>query len=854
MRSSQIRRGALTWAVVVLVATTSVAAPAPLSAQDTGGIRGTVTRADDGAPLRDVAVGIQSTSLHAVTDAAGHFAIPRAPAGAQLLVVRWIGFQPKEVPVQVVAGRTQIVDVALAARPILLSDVLVQSVSRSPERVVDAPAAVGVVDANVARAISPTAQLPLALERLAGVDVVQSDVADFNVNARGFNTTFTRRILVLQDGRDLSIAFIGSQEWNALSLPLEDMSRIEMVRGPGSALYGANAFSGVLNLTTPAARDVVGTKLAVAGGDLDTHRGDLRQAGVFGDGRFGYRANIGYSSSDMWSRSRTNIGDLAREYASAIDTSRYHVNTPFPGFELVPLVGQTKPGPPGTPASATGRPDDLTSLYGSARLDYYGADGSITTLEAGDADVKNEVYVSAIGRFQFTEAVRPWARLAYASDHWNLMAWSSGRRSLGPQQSLASGAFFSEVSSLSHVEAQYNGDLFGTRGHYVVGGSGRLGAVDSKQTLISPEDDNRQDHYYSAYGQLEYRLAPRVRVSGAARVDGSNLFATQFSPKLSLLVQLSSRESFHLTVNRAFQTPSTLQYFVKSSAGPPADFSQLEAGLRASPLGPALAGVPQGTLFTNSSAVPLWVFGNKNLKVESVIGVDLGYKRQIGSRVFITVDGYYSQVRDFVTDVLAGVNPAYAPWTAPAQVPVAQRAAVEGAVRGALAAGPQPDVARALTRLKDGSTAVVFSVGNAGHATVSGVEIGAAVQLSNEWRADANITLDGFSVDSAGLVPGARVLPNTPHRKANASLMYEGRNGMDGWLAARLVSDYDWASGVWMGRIPPSTTVDASLGWQVVRDTRLHLTVTNLLDQERYLVYGGSLIGRRVIGGVTVTF
>ena len=836
-----------------LAAVTALAA-ASLPAQDAGAIRGTVTRADDSTPLRDVAVGIQGTSLRAATDAAGHYVIPRVPAGPQRLAVRRIGFAPKDIPVQVVAGRGQLVDISLEPRPVLLGDVLVQSASRSPERVVDAPAAVEIVDPNVARALSPTGQVPLALGRLAGVDIVEGDVQDFNVNARGFNATFTRRILVLQDGRDLSIAFIGSQEWNALSLPLEDMSRIEMVRGPGSALYGANAFSGVLNLTTPAARDVVGTKLAIDGGDLTTRRADLRQAGVFANGRFGYRANIGYTSSDMWSRSRTNIGDLAREYASAVDTSRYHVNSPFPGFELVPIAGQTKPGAIGVPAEATGRPDDLTSLYGSARLDYYGGDGSITTLEAGDADVKNEVYVSAIGRFQFTEAVRPWARLAYGSDHWNVMAWSSGRRSLGPQRSLASGTFFSEISSLSHVEAQYNGELFGTRGRYVVGGSGRIGAVDTKQTLISPEDDNRSDHYYSAYGQLEYRVGRQIRLSGAARIDGSNLFAAQFSPKLSLLVQVSSRESFHVTVNRAFQTPSTLQYFVQSPAGPPADFSPLEAGLRASPLGPALAGVPEGTLFTKSSAVPLWVFGNKNLKVESVVGVEVGYKRQIGSRAFITVDGYYSQVSDFVTDVLAGVNPAYAPWTAPTQVPEAQRAAVEGAVRAALTAGPQPDVARALTRLKDGSTAVVFSVGNAGHATVRGIEVGAAVQLTNEWRADGNITLDGFTVDSAGLVPGARVLPNTPHRKANASVTYEGRHGVSGWLAARLVSEYDWASGVWVGRIPPSTTMDASLGWQVLRDTRLHLTATNLLDEARYSVYGGSLIGRRVIGGITVTF
>ena len=61
-------------------------------------------------------------------------------------------------------------------------------------------------------------------------------VNDINLNARGFNSSLNRRVLVLLDGRDLAIALLGNQEWNGLSTPLEDMGRIEMVRGPGSAL------------------------------------------------------------------------------------------------------------------------------------------------------------------------------------------------------------------------------------------------------------------------------------------------------------------------------------------------------------------------------------------------------------------------------------------------------------------------------------------------------------------------------------------------------------------------------------------------------------------------------------------
>ena len=340
----------------------------------------------------------------------------------------------------------------------------------------------------------------------------------------------------------------------------------------------------------------------------------------------------------------------------------------------------------------------------------------------------------------------------------------------------------------------------------------------------------------------------------AARVDASNLFATEFSPKLAAILKLNSRESVHFTVNRAFQTPSTLQFFVHFPAGPPADFSALEAGLRASPLGPALAAVPQGSLFTTSAAVPLWVLGNPALKVEHVRGMELGYKRLIGNAVFFTADAYYSRLSDFVTDILAGVNSDYRPWTAPSQVPAGSRDAVEGAVRGALGAGGQGDVARGLTRLPDGGTAVVFSLGNAGRATVRGVELGASWAASSQWRADANVTVNDFAVDSAGLVPGARVLPNTPGHKANLSVTYHRDLGLTVWAAAKYVSAFNWSSGSFLGRVPPSQTVDASVNYPITRELNLHTTVTNVFAQQRYFEYGGAIIGRRALVGLTAAF
>ena len=142
-------------------------------------------------------------------------------------------------------------DAALEPVASALTEIVVEGASRGPERIVEAPAAISVVPQEVLQNMSITGQAPLALQSVPGADVVQSGVNDFNVNARGFNSSLNRRVLVLQDGRDLAIAFLGSQEWNGMTQPLEDLGSLEMVRGPGSALYGANAFSGVVNITTP---------------------------------------------------------------------------------------------------------------------------------------------------------------------------------------------------------------------------------------------------------------------------------------------------------------------------------------------------------------------------------------------------------------------------------------------------------------------------------------------------------------------------------------------------------------------------------------------------------------------------
>ncbi|MCU0621493.1 MAG: TonB-dependent receptor [Gemmatimonadales bacterium] len=822
--------------------------PAVLFAQ-AGTVTGRVTGTDDRRALADVRVTVVGTALFALTSNDGRYTLKNVPEGPQVLTFRWIGYQPTEVRVTVPAGGSVTADAVLTAAPVALGELVVQGASRAPERVVEAPAAISVVEPELLQSAAITGQAPMALTQVPGVDVVQNGVNDFNVNARGFNSSLNRRVLVLQDGRDLSIAFLGAQEWNGLASSLDELGRIEVVRGPTSALYGANAFSGVINITSPTAREVAGTKITAGGGELETIRADLRHAGVIANDRIGYKVQAGYNQSDTWTRSRTSFDgqDLRREYEPATDE--------FVGlnFERVALAGQRVDSANG--GIATGNRDLLRNYYVSGRLDYYAPNGHVVSALGGFARVENEVFVTGIGRVQVLGGEKPYAELMYQAPRFNIMTWWNGRRTSDPQRSLSTGADLLETSDIFHVEGQYNQRFLGDNGRVVVGASYRSINVNTDGTLMRPEDDDRSDYIASGYGQVEYNLTGQLKFVGALRIDDGNLFEPQFSPKAGLVFSPNENHSFRFTVSRAFMTPNYSEWFLRVNAGAPANLLPLEQGLRANPrLGPLLAGVPQGQLFgPNSSSVPVLALGNPDLVPEETLGWELGWKANLTQRFYVTIDLYTAQLKNFVTDLLPGVNPAYGPWSSPDEVPGVGQPALEAAVQTILLSNPNTALAgRGLTNLEDGSTAIVVSYVNAGRVQQYGAEIGAGYQLTNELRVDASFVPFGFDVQEQAV--GDQLLPNTPSKKATFSAAYFAPWGLDASLQLRLIDGFQWAAGVFQGYVPAQELLNASVGYRINNYIRVSATGTNILDQQRFGLYGGAVIGRRLLAAAEVNF
>jgi outer membrane receptor for ferrienterochelin and colicins len=820
--------------------------PLPLLAQAGGTVRGRVVALADGQPLAGIHIRIAGSGVGVLSDRNGRYRLP-VPAGPVALVYFGMGYQAQQAAVEVPAGGTvDRDDVRLGQAVVVLPETrVISTASRSPERVVESPAAIAVVDGVRAADAAATAQLPQLLSSLPGVFAPQNGLYDFNVGARGFTSFLTRRVLVLQDGRDLAIPTLSSQEWSALSLPLDQYASMEFVRGPGSALYGANAFSGVLNLITPAPRDAQGSQIALGAGELGTLRADLVHAGASRSGRWGWRVNAGTARSDTWDRARTELGALAREYAGAIDTARYPARPPIPGYEVRPLNGQTKEGAPFLPGAALGTPDAVSTTYATARLDRYGDDGSVLTAEAGTAEIRNPVMMTGAGRSQISEAARPWARVAWADEGFHVMGYWSGRRS-GEQWSLASGTPQLDDDDIWHVEGQVNRPFAGTRGQLVAGGSLRVVTIDSKGTFLAAAEDDRADRYAALFGQARYALSERWSLVGAARYDGSNLYTAQWSPKAALVFTPTRSQGWRLTWNQAFQTPNPVERFLSQPAGAPLDLSALEAGLRASPLGGALAGVADGALFSTSAAVPVLALGNAALAVERVRSIEAGYKGALFGRGVVSVDVYHSRLDDFVTNLMVGANPAYAPWTAPDAVPEPARAALEQAVRDVMGVG--------LTRLDDASTALVLSLGNAGRATEWGGEIALGYPLSDAWTLEANAAYFRAAVARGTFVAGDTLLPNSPRHMGSVALTHRAEGRPDVTLGLRVVEAYDWRAGFYAGRVPARQVVDLTAGHDLTPRLRLQLVGTNLLDQRRYEAFGASLVGRRVLGRVVYRF
>ncbi len=167
-----------------------------------------------------------------------------------------------------------------------LANIQVTSVSKKEQSLSKTGAAVFVITHEDIRRSGAT-NIPDLLRMAPGVDVAQIDANTFAISIRGFNDRLADKVLVLEDGRTVYTPTTSGVYWDQVNVPLEDIDRIEVIRGPGGTVWGANAVNGVINIITMSSKDTDGVLLRAGGGSQDTANGLAQFGGKIGqDGAY----------------------------------------------------------------------------------------------------------------------------------------------------------------------------------------------------------------------------------------------------------------------------------------------------------------------------------------------------------------------------------------------------------------------------------------------------------------------------------------------------------------------------------------------------------------------------------------
>lgn len=800
-RRSAFAHGARSLLVIGTFAWLLATLAMPALAQQNGRIAGRITNAEGQGTS---GVYIILGERVAVSDSTGRYALEGVAPGEQTLSFT-LGDNTETQNVTVNAGETTNVDLRVDWKYTIADTLTVYSASRQVERITDAPSAVAKITLEQIEREAAHGQLAKIFESAPGVDVTQSGLYDFKLNVRGANLSVNRRVAVLIDGRDPSFPSLGSQEWAGVSFPVDSLASAELIRGPSSALYGANSFNGVINLTTKAPQDYLGGTLRLTGGDLDTRRADLIASYELGTGW--YTKIVGaYQEGEDFSVSRTTES----EYASLCTLAPIE-----PGClraEIFPVANENE-----------------VSHYG-LRFDRDFGNGRSLVVEGGQDEFTGPVYVSSAGRFEFEDVSRPFARMNFHTPHWNVHGSYTGReatvRNLGDP-----GVAFLD-SSRTNFEIQGNQDFAEGRGR-VVGGI-QIGAEDvdspdpvtGRQTFIPGPKSNDKE---AVFGQLDYEISDRLKVVVAARWDDSTFQDAQVSPQVAFVASPNPAHTFRFSYREAFLTANYPELFVRVPVAPAAPLLDAEAIC-------AAEGVACGLDRLTFNAV-----GNPDLGVEKIESLELGWSA-IFQKALLNVELYQADTFDFIQVGTILPSSPLAPYAPPeglsADASARLLAALDaglGPFRGLLA---NPD-----DWGRDRPFLALVGIANAGEVRTRGLELSLDVAPASGWNLEFNYSFLDFEEQQTGLVP---VIANSPEHKANFGATYVAEKFS---VSARLrwVDEFRWVDTVVDGIVPSYEVVNVFADWQLNESWQLGLNVSNLFDNEHFEFFSGDLMGRRAL-------
>ena len=459
-----------------------------------------------------------------------------------------------------------------------LMNMQVTSVSKRAQKVADAAAAIFVITQDDIRR-SGASSIPEALRLVPGLEVARIDENKWAIGSRGFNGRFDNKLLVLIDGRSVYTPLFSGVYWNVQDVLLEDVDRIEVIRGPGATLWGANAVDGVINIITKPSQLTQGGMVSAEVGTEERTTESAQYGGKVGDSTY-YRAYTKYSD---WVPSKDAAGQ------STFDG--WH--TMRGGFRM---------------DTAPTRVDSLT-IQGDLYHTDYGETLTVPTLMSPYSSTFPNT-----GDYSGGDILGHWSH-AFARSSTSLQMYYDNTNT-------TDNSVFTDHESVYDIDFQH--DLHIGESQELIWGLGYRSIEDSNGSSptvsLLPSHSNLNE--FSSFVQDEVSLLDsRLRVTIGSKFEHNDFTGFEVQPNIRFVGVVSKNQSLWAAISRAVRTPALT-----------------EEGLRLNE-----QAVPPGTPpFNSPLPVMEAIFGSNQFQSEDLLAYEVGYRVQATNTFSADIATFYN--------------------------------------------------------------------------------------------------------------------------------------------------------------------------------------------------------------------
>jgi iron complex outermembrane receptor protein len=372
---------------------------------------------------------------------------------------------------------------------------------------------------------------------MPAVDMASTGLNQSNVVMRGFNNVFSGAMLFLVDNRIARVPSLRYNAYNFISTVNDDIERIEMVSGPGSALYGPNSASGIMHIITKSPLSSKKTAVSVGGGERELFLGSFIHSNNFNN-RVGYKISGQYYRGIDW-----------KSYDPDYEPDSIRVFRPTPyGPVYESEIQENK------------RDFDTEKISGECRVDYL-VNPDLSVVANGGLNRSSGIEITSLGSAQAVDWTYYFGQLRLNWKDLFAQVYMNGSDA-GETYLLRTGQLIIDKSKFWSGQIQHYYGL-NDKINLTYGFDSFFTPPNTEYTLNGRNEDKDNINEYGIYLQTELRVTQRLKLIEATRLDShSRLDGLIFSPRSAVSYQYNDDNNFRITYNRAYSTPYNTNFYL----------------------------------------------------------------------------------------------------------------------------------------------------------------------------------------------------------------------------------------------------------------------------------------------------